>query len=319
MRWVGRRQSDNIEDRRGDGGGFPGGFGRSSGRMPIGFPSGSGARTGGGIGIGGIIVIIIIAWVFGINPLALLGGGGSDSSIVVGPGSSGGSATTGKTGTPSDEGAEKVAFVLADTEDTWAKLFQASGMRYQVPTLVLFSGQTRSACGFASAAVGPFYCPGDQKVYIDLSFYDQLSRQFKAPGDMAEAYVIAHEIGHHVQNLVGILPKVDAARRNTGEAQANQLSVRLELQADCLAGVWANAANQEGVLEPGDIDEALNAASQIGDDTLQRRSQGMVVPDSFTHGSAEQRSRWFKRGYQTGAKSIEDAAQICDTFGASQV
>jgi predicted metalloprotease len=305
MQWRGRRQSSNIEDRRG-GGAFPGGNG--GGRMPIGFPTGGRARAGGGLGIGAIVVLLVIAWVAGINPVELLSGGGSP--VIVG-GGSGTSATT--TGVPSDEAGQFVSVVLADTEDTWTEIFAEAGKTYREPTLVLFSGETSSACGFASAAVGPFYCPGDQKVYIDLAFYRELRDRFDAPGDFAQAYVIAHEIGHHVQNLLGVLPQVDARRRQVGEAEANELSVRLELQADCLAGIWANKADARGVLEVGDIDEALNAAAQIGDDTIQKRSQGYVVPDSFTHGSAAQRSRWFKRGYAEGS------FDACDTFGPDQV
>ncbi len=304
MRWRGRQQSTNIEDRRGQsGGGFGGGFGRGGG---LGFPGSSGQRIGlptggrgGGIGIVGIIIVLGILWFAGINPLELLSGGGSPV-VNNQPG--------GRTGAPSDEEGQFVAVVLADTEDTWGRLFQEGGQRYREPTLVLFEGEVNSACGFASAATGPFYCPGDQKLYIDLSFFDELSRRFGAPGDFAEAYVIAHEVGHHVQNLLGILPEVDQARRQSSKADANQLSVLLELQADCLAGVWAHDADAKGVLEVGDIDEALNAASAIGDDTLQRQSQGYVVPDSFTHGTSAQRSQWFKRGYQQGS------VDACDTF-----
>jgi len=276
--------------------------------MPIGFPTGGRARAGGGLGIGAIIVIVIIAWVSGINPLELLSGAGGGSPVIVG-----GGGTSATTGTPSDEAAQFVSVVLADTEDTWTEIFAEGGKTYRVPTLVLFTGETSSACGFASAAVGPFYCPGDRKVYIDLAFYRELRDRFDAPGDFAQAYVIAHEIGHHVQNLLGVLPEVDARRRQLGEAEANELSVRLELQADCLAGIWANKADARGILEVGDIDEALNAAAQIGDDTIQKRSQGYVVPDSFTHGSAAQRSRWFKRGYAAGS------LDACDTFGPSAV
>ncbi len=305
MRWRGRRQSSNIEDRRGGGGFIPGG-GRG-GRMPIGFPTGGRARAGGGLGIGAVILILVVAWVGGINPLDLLSGGGTPVIVDDGGG------TTARTGTPADEGAQFVATVLADTEDTWGRIFAEGGKTYRDPTLVLFSGETSSACGFASAAAGPFYCPGDQKVYIDLAFYRELRDRFRAPGDFAQAYVIAHEIGHHVQNLLGVLPKVDAARRQAGEAEANQLSVRLELQADCLSGIWAHEADRKGILEVGDIDEALNAAAQIGDDTIQKRSRGYVVPDSFTHGSAAQRSRWFKRGYTGGT------LDACDTFGPSDI
>lgn len=299
MRWRGRRQSSNIEDRRGTGGGFGGGMG-----SPIGFPRGGRVRAGGGLGIGAVLVILVVAWVAGINPLELLNGGGGGSIIT---------APRGQTGVPGDEAGQFVSVVLADTEDTWQRIFREGGETYRDPTLVLFSGQTSSACGFASAATGPFYCPGDQKVYIDLDFYRELKTRFRAPGDFAQAYVIAHEIGHHVQNLLGILPKVDAARRKARGAASNALSVRLELQADCLAGVWAHDAEARGVLDVGDIDEALNAAAQIGDDAIQRRTQGYVVPESFNHGTSEQRSHWFKQGYDRG---VLDA---CDTFGTSSI
>jgi predicted metalloprotease len=280
----------------------------------IGIPRRAGA--GGGLGIGGIVVLLIICWVLGINPLTLLGGmdSGGGSVIMGDGGGSAGGATTGQKGVPGDEGAKFVSAVLGDTEDTWKDIFARAGRTYQDPTLVLFSRQTQSACGFATSASGPFYCPGDRKVYIDLAFYQQLKDQFRAPGDFAQAYVIAHEIGHHVQNLLGILPKVDQARRQAGsEVESNQLSVRLELQADCYAGIWAHEAEKKGILEVGDIDEALNAAAQIGDDTIQQRTQGRVVPESFNHGTSDQRSRWFKRGYQQGDMNS------CDTFGASQV
>jgi len=302
MRWRGRQGSSNIEDRRGQGGGM-GGFGRSGGGF--GFPGSAGPRIGiptggrgGGIGIVGIIIVLGILWFAGINPLDLLNGGGSP---VV-------NNQPGRAGSPTDEEGQFVSVVLAETEDTWGRLFREGGERYAEPTLVLFEGQVNSACGFASAATGPFYCPGDQKLYIDLSFFDELSRRFGAPGDFAQAYVIAHEVGHHVQNLLGILPQVDQERRRASKAQANQLSVQLELQADCLAGVWAHDADAKGIIEVGDIDEALNAATAIGDDTLQRQSQGYVVPDSFTHGTSAQRSQWFKRGYQQGR------VDACDTF-----
>jgi predicted metalloprotease len=302
MRWRGRQQSSNIEDRRGQGGGM-GGFGRGGG---FSFPGSSGPRIGlptggrgGGIGIVGIIIVLGILWFAGINPLELLNGGGGSPVVNNQPG---------RTGSPTDEEGQFVAVVLAETEDTWGRLFQEGGQRYREPTLVLLEGQVNSACGFASAATGPFYCPGDHKLYIDLSFFDELSRRFGAPGDFAQAYVIAHEVGHHVQNLLGILPDVDQARRQASKAEANQLSVQLELQADCLAGVWAHDADAKGIIEVGDIDEALAAATAIGDDTLQRQSQGYVVPDSFTHGTSAQRSQWFKRGYQEGS------VDACDTF-----
>ena len=304
MRWRGREQSSNIEDRRGQGGGS-GGFGRGgfglpggSGRGPrIGIPVGG---RGGGIGIVGILVILGLLWFSGADLSEIFGGSGSPVAVNNQP--------AGRTGTPSDDGGQFVAVVLRETETTWGRLFAEGGQRYREPTLVLFNGQVSSACGFASAATGPFYCPGDQKLYIDLAFFDELDRRFGAPGDFAQAYVIAHEVGHHVQNLLGIIPDVDAARRRVSRTAANQLTVQLELQADCLAGVWANDAGAKGLLEVGDIDEALNAATQIGDDTLQKRSQGYVVPDSFTHGTSAQRSQWFKRGYQQGR------VDACDTF-----
>ncbi|MBN9022776.1 MAG: neutral zinc metallopeptidase, partial [Rhizobiales bacterium] len=245
-------------------------------------------------------------WFSGVDLSQILGGGGGGSSVSMNNPSG-----QGQTGVPADEEGQFVATVLGDTEDTWGRLFQEGGKRYQDPTLVLFDGQVQSACGFASAATGPFYCPGDRKLYLDLSFFDEMSRRFGAPGDFAQAYVIAHEVGHHVQNLLGILPQVDAERRGASQAEANALSVRLERQAYCLAGVWAHGADAKGLLEVGDIDEALNAASQIGDDTLQKRSQGYVVPDSFTHGSSAQRSTWFKRGYEAGR------VDACDTFGGA--
>jgi predicted metalloprotease len=304
MRWRGRQGSSNVEDRRGQGGGFGGGMGRGGFGLPggmgggprIGIPMGG---RGGGIGIVGILIIVGILWFSGM----FSGGGDGGSPMVANqPGGQ-------TTGVPGDDAGQFASVVLADTEDTWGRIFQAEGQRYREPILVLFSDQVRSACGFAGAATGPFYCPGDQKLYIDLTFFDELSRRFGAPGDFAAAYVIAHEVGHHVQNILGILPEVDAARRQSSQARANELSVLLELQADCLAGVWAHDSDQKGLLEVGDIDEALTAAAAIGDDTLQKQSQGYVVPDSFTHGTSAQRSQWFKRGYQQG--SID----ACDTFG----
>jgi predicted metalloprotease len=312
MEWRGRRQSGNIEDRRGAGG--MGGFGGQGPRINLGFPGGGG--RGGGLGIGAVVVILVIGWIAGINPLELLGGleGGGGPSSLGGPTSTQQSGQqSGQMGAPTVERGEFVATILADTEDVWTELLPKSGVNYEPPTLVLFTNSTQSACGFASQAAGPFYCPGDHKVYIDLGFYDELANRFQAPGDFAEAYVIAHEIGHHVQNLLGILPKVDKQRQAAGETEANALSVRLELQADCFAGIWAQQEEKRGVLEVGDIDEALNAASQIGDDTLQKESQGYVVPDSFTHGTSAQRSRWFKRGYNQGDISS------CDTFAASDL
>ncbi len=291
MQWKGRRQSTNVSDQRGSGGGFGGG---GPMRIPV--------RAGGGGGIG-LLIIIAILWLgFGINPLALLGmdqgGGSGQSQVARGPGPQG----------TADETDDFVATVLADTEDVWNRRFADSGETYPEPTLVMFSGSVSSACGQAAAAMGPFYCPLDQKVYIDLSFFRQLAGQLNSPGDFAQAYVIAHEVGHHVQNVTGILPRTTEMRRQMSQADANSVSVLVELQADCYAGIWAHDTYQAGYLEPGDIDEALNAASQIGDDTLQRRSQGTVVPDSFTHGTSAQRQQWFKRGYESGDMAA------CDTF-----
>jgi predicted metalloprotease len=309
MQWRGRRQSGNVEDRRGQGGGFGGGLGRmGGGRIPIGLPGGRRAG-GGGLGIGSLIVIGLVLWFLGINPLTLLSGvGGGGSPIQMPSGTE-----TGQTGAPGDEAGQFVATVLADTEDTWNQIFSAAGENYPEPTLVLFEGSTDSACGFASAATGPFYCPADRRLYIDLAFYDELAGRFQASGDFAQAYVIAHEVGHHIQNLQGILPKVNEQRQRMSEADSNALSIRVELQADCYAGIWANHSEKIGVVEDGDLEEALTAAAAVGDDSIQKRTQGYVVPESFNHGTAEQRARWFKRGYESGS------VQSCDTFSASQV
>jgi predicted metalloprotease len=300
MLWKGRRQSSNIEDRRGMGGGmrFPGGG--------FGGGFGGGRMRGGGLGIAGIVILFIIAWALGINPLTLLSGDLGSGGYVEEQ-SSGGSFSS-----PQEEELKQfVSVVLADTEDTWHQLLPQIGAEYREPKLVLFSGGAQSACGFAQSAVGPFYCPGDEKVYLDLDFFDELSRRFGAPGDFAQAYVIAHEVGHHVQNVLGIEGQVSKARANMSESESNALSVRVELQADCFAGVWANHANEErGLIEAGDIQEALGAASAVGDDTLQKQATGRVMPDSFTHGSAEQRKHWFETGYRSG--DISD----CDTFSA---
>ena len=298
MRWRGRRQSANVEDRRGRGG-FPTGFGRG-GRIAVG-------RAGrGGIGIGGLIVLVVLMLVFGINPIQLL----EEAGPVVSTDRRG---PSDERTARSDEMRDFVAVVLAETEDVWNRIFAEAGQQYREPTLVLFSGQVRSACGFASAASGPFYCPSDERLYIDLAFYEELRRRFQAPGDFAQAYVIAHEVGHHVQNLLGVMPEVHRRQQALPEREANQLSIRLELQADCLAGVWANRTERRGLLEEGDIDEALNAAAQIGDDMIQRRTQGYVVPEAFNHGSAEQRRDWLQRGMQAGS------LEACDTFGAPRV
>jgi uncharacterized protein len=292
MKWEGQEQSDNVEDRRGQGGGFGGG----------------GGRRVGGIGIGGIVIAMLAAWIFGINPmtvLGLLGGGGSEPMVQQAP------AGPAQRPPADDKAAGFASVVLRDTERVWAQVFQSAGSNYQAPKLILFRGATSTACGTGQTASGPFYCPGDSSVYIDLEFFDTLSKRLGAPGDFAQAYVLAHEVGHHVQNLMGITGKVDAARARQSAAQANATSVRLELQADCLAGVWAFHSQQgKGWLEKGDIEEGLNAAAQIGDDKLQRESQGMVRPESFTHGSSQQRVTWFKRGMQGG--SVKD----CDTFGS---
>lgn len=287
MRWHGNRESDNVEDVRGAGG-------RRG--LPIG---------GKGIGLGTVAVALVAGWIFGINPLtvlSLLGGGdapvGTEQAPAARP--------------PADDPLAKfVSVVLADTEDVWREQFRQMGTSYRDPKLVLFRQSWPTACGRGEAAMGPFYCPGDQKVYIDLDFYETLRTRLGAPGDTAQAYVIAHEVGHHVQNLMGITGQVDAMRGRISQAQQNALSVRLELQADCFAGVWVHHAQKSRALfEPGDAEEALNAAAAIGDDTLQRRSQGSVVPESFTHGSSAQRVSWFKRGIETGS------VQQCDTFQA---
>ena len=270
MRWQGRQGSGNVEDRRGRGG----------------------LAIGGGIG--GVIVLVL-SLLFGGNPSDILNGGGGQPAAEQGTGASGNTAAQ-------DEKGQFVSVVLKDTEDVWNKLFREQlGQDYREPRLVLFSGRDQSGCGTATAATGPFYCPADQKVYIDLSFYDQLRSRFQAPGDFAMAYVIAHEVGHHIQNQLGISGQVHQQQQQLGKAEANALSVRLELQADFLAGVWAHHAQEmKNILETGDIEEALGAANAIGDDRLQMESQGYVVPDAFTHGTSEQRMYWFKKGFQTG-------------------
>ncbi len=301
MRWQGRRESGNVEDRRGAGGGF-GGFGGGGFRVPIG-----GGRRGGGLGIFGLIAVGLIAWALGFNPLALLSTGELVPLEAERP------APTASGPAAQDEMSRFVRVVLAETEDTWSALFDAQNRDYPEPTLVLFTGSVRSACGFASAASGPFYCPNDAKLYIDLAFYDELRRRFAAPGDFAQAYVIAHEVGHHVQNLLGVLGKFHQMRQSLSEADANALSVRVELQADCFVGIWGRDAADKGLLDEGDLDEALNAATQIGDDAIQKRTQGTIVPESFNHGTSAQRARWFKRGFD--AKSLA----ACDTFQAQQL
>ncbi len=287
MRWQQQRRSDNIEDRRGS-------------RM-------SGPVKGGGIGL---LLLALIGMYFGIDPAMIMNMGSALQQVEQ---------PAGQSAPLEESGAEKqlrefVAVVLADTEDTWQTIFRNSGKSYREPTLVLFRGSVQSACGFAQAAMGPFYCPADQKVYIDLSFYDALKNQMNAPGDFAQAYVIAHEVGHHVQHLLGITEQMQAMRQRLSQSEYNRLSVRLELQADCFAGIWAHSADRtRNLVEPGDIDEALNAASQIGDDRLQQRQQGQVVPDSFTHGTSAQRVRWFRRGYEGGNPTS------CDTFNTPDI
>lgn len=284
MRWESGRRSDNIEDRRGM-------------RIPGGF-------AGGGIGV---VVIALIAMFFGVDPRLILEGAGQ----------LGGSQPQQQAAPPDptqDKLKDFVSVVLADTEDTWSDVFRHGNSQYVPPKLVLFTGAVQSACGRAGSAVGPFYCPGDQKVYIDLDFYKMLAQRFGAPGDFAQAYVIAHEIGHHVQNLIGISEKVQAASHRGGQEHANQLSVRQELQADCLAGIWAHNANRSRqILEAGDVEEGLNAAAAIGDDRLQQQGQGYVAPETFTHGSSEQRVRWFKRGLDSGD------LKACDTFSPARL
>ncbi len=285
MRWKDGRRSNNVEDRRGI-------------RL-------SGKTKGGGIGI---IILALIGMYFGIDPSLILQQGSQLSETPI---ENKGSYTP---TTEENQLADFVSVVLADTEDTWQSLFQSAGKNYQVPTLILFTGSVKSACGMAQAAVGPFYCPADQKVYIDLSFYKDLKSKMGAPGDFAQAYVIAHEVGHHVQNLLGTSKKMQQLRSQVTQKEYNALSVRLELQADCFAGVWANRADKSRkILEEGDIQEALNAASMIGDDRLQKRSRGYVTPDSFTHGTSEQRVQWFTKGFQTGKVSS------CNSFAAKNL
>ena len=285
MRLEDQRASQNVEDRRG--------------------MRAAGGRMGGGLGLGTIVIVLLISWVTGTNPLTLfqlaggLSGGGASAPVE-----------QGRTGAPTDDPqAIFAARVLGSTEDAWSRVFQAAGERYQPPTLVLFDEAVQSACGTNSSAVGPFYCPADQKLYIDLTFFRQLDEQFGAPGDFAQAYVVAHEVGHHIQTLTGISEKVNAARQRASEVEGNRLSVLQELQADCFAGVWANHASDRNLLQEGDVEEGLRAAAAIGDDVLQKRGQGRVSPESWTHGSSDQRVTWLRRGMSEGT------VDACDTFG----
>jgi uncharacterized protein len=305
MRWEELPSSDNVEDRRGDGGSLGGG---SGGGFPIG---------GGGLGIGGIIVLGLIGWALGIDPRLLIGGAevltGGNQRQVQQPSQPRRDA---RTGTPTDDTGRFVAAILGSTEVQWKDIFAKDGQTYRAPKLVMFSGFTRSACGAAQSAMGPFYCPIDREVYLDTAFFRDLQQRFRGCSgkacEFSQAYVIAHEVGHHVQNLLGILPKVQQAQRGMDRASSNQLQVRVELQADCFAGVWAHNAEQKWkFLDPGDVDAALQTAAAIGDDMLQRRSQGYVVPDSFTHGTSEQRKRWFMTGFKEGT------IKACNTFAAT--
>jgi predicted metalloprotease len=291
MRWEGGEESDQVEDRRG------GGFG--GGRLAIG-------------GCGTLVVVLVVSLLTGANPLRVLQmiNGGSTTSTDVSSGPSAGAPPRGgqEQGPGEDQGKKFVSVILKSTESTWTEIFAANGRQYQLPTLVLFTDATPTACGQGSQAQGPFYCPLDQKVYLDLGFFDELSRRFGAPGDFARAYVIAHEVGHHVQQQLGIADKVSSMQRRASDRDANQLSVRLELQADCYAGVWGNRGARTGLVEPGDAEAGLRAAAAIGDDRLQRMSSGRVQPESFTHGSSEQRVEWLKRGLESGDPGA------CNTF-----
>lgn len=289
MRWRDGRRSSNVEDMRGRGGG--------------------GGMGGGGfkLGIGGLVVAAA-AYFLGVDPQLIMG--------IMQATQAGGSAIESEqvaTSQPTDEAGDFMSVVLADTEDTWTEIFRASGAQYSPPRLRLYQGGTRSGCGSASAEAGPFYCPADQRVYIDPAFFDELARRFGAPGDFAQAYVLAHEVGHHVQTLTGISEKVRAAQQRGSQEQANALQVRMELQADCYAGIWAyHAKRSRDLLEAGDVEEALGAAAAVGDDMIQKKAQGYVVPESFTHGSAAQRKQWFSRGFESGQ------VNACDTFGTRQ-
>lgn len=306
MRWKGRSRSRNVNDSRGrGGGGFPGGL-----RIPMG---GGSRRAGGGMGIGTMIIIGIVLWFLGINPLTLLGGGIGDALTGgFAPKTQSPQTQNAPRTTPSsnDEQVQFVETILGSTEQVWTKIFTDFGKTYTKPELNLFTGQVRSGCGLASAASGPFYCPADNEIYIDLSFYRELEVKFGAEGDFAQAYVLAHEVGHHVQNIIGVLPQFNKMRQSMGKLEVNRMSVKVELQADCFAGVWGHYVNREGWLERGDLEEALVAATQIGDDAIQKRTQGYVVPESFNHGTSEQRRTWFRRGFDSGR------VESCDTFKA---
>jgi predicted metalloprotease len=287
MRWRGQRESENVEDRRG-------------------------MRTGGrGVAIGGtgLLLLLAVALLTGEDPIRMLETvGGGSPQVSTEPGQ------RGQQGAPADEMGQFASVVLGSTEDVWSEIFESGGRQYREPRLVLFTDAVDSACGFNSAAVGPFYCPVDSQVYIDLGFFDELDQRFGAPGDFAQAYVLAHEVGHHVQNLLGIASSVHGARQRASEEEANALSVRMELQADCFAGVWAAHANRrQNLLEPGDVEEGLRAASAIGDDRLQKRAQGYTVPETWTHGSSEMRAKWLRRGLEAGDPGV------CDTFEASNL
>lgn len=311
MRWEDYRRSDNVEDRREDGGGYagPGGPGGGGfGGLPIGR---------GGIGIGGLLLVGLISWATGINPAILLGGlemiqgGGGQAQF---DSTRQQQAQPRQTSQPTDRQGQFASAVLAQTEDVWRELFKQRGGNYPLPRLVLYTRSTPSACGLGQSAMGPFYCPNDRKLYLDLSFFNDLARRFGAPGEFAAAYVIAHEVGHHVQNVTGILPKVNEARQRMSQRDSNALSVRVELQADCYAGIWAYHANSRfKILQDGDIEQALKAATAIGDDRLQQQSQGRVVPDAFTHGTSQQRVTWFTRGLRSGD------LKACDTFQDRQL
>ncbi len=304
MKWQGRKRSGNIDDRRGE---RRGGSRDSRGTGPrLRMPGG---RTAGAGGIGGlalVVVVVIISVALGVDPMQFLSGGTSTNPAP--------KVTRANTPAASDDLTQFVGVVIQETEDLWGDVFAQNNLRYDPPTVVLYSERTSAAgCGVANASTGPFYCPADQNIYIDLTFYETLRSRFGAPGDFAQAYVLAHEVGHHVQQLTGVLPEFNAARPRLSKEEANRWSVRVELQADCYAGVWANYAGQEDLLERGDIDEALNAASQIGDDTLQKNMQGFAVPKTFTHGTSEQRKGWFERGYAQGR------VDQCDTFEAASL